>query len=336
MAPILVQYNGPCYENQIVHAVWKAITNSTQKPPNALSNLMLYLNQNRISVASGSAPPSGLGGSLTPSDRWLVSQLGVALLKLYESNQQWQSAFVVLHHLHRYGIHYINLSQPTSGLPPLHPHPSPCSIALTAVKICLKVQQVSGALEVLKGCKWIKASCPEELRERTELLVTLAQHCLKSRMFQEGWKCLEAIDTGALQTRFTAVVTNLHNELLQGILALKQTDFALSIYHSMRGMKLRCLPSVFSTLLQNLCEKDQPTIARDLCKTAIAENYYSPLVNRDIFTVTLPVGVVGVEMHLLLESHLRRVAKELGRKELQPLTVLFTAGRWTIALLLLL
>ena len=270
-----------------------------------------------------------MGAALTPNDRWLVSQIGIALLKLSEVNQQWQSGFVVLHHLHRFGIHYVNLLEPTSDLPPLQLHTlSPCSVALTAVRICLMVQQIAGALEVLKGCRWVKASNSEELKERTELLVSLTEQCLQGRMYQEAWRCLEAIDSSAVQRNFTQVIANLHNKLLQGILTLKQTDLALSVFSEMHRLRLPCLPSIFSTLLDNLCETSRTDQARDLCRTAIKEKMYSPLAMSDMFQVILPMHVVRVEAHLLLESHLRRIGNVMmtSKQWLQPLTIHFAAG----------
>ena len=62
--------------------------------------------------------------------------------------------------------------------------------------------KTSGALEVLKGCSWISASSAEELVQRTELLLTLTEHCLSSQMYQNAWECLEAIDGSAIQKRF--------------------------------------------------------------------------------------------------------------------------------------
>lgn len=268
----------------------------------------------------------GTGTALTSSDRWLISQLGIILMRECERNQQWQSGFVILHHLHRFGIHYVNLSQPTSGLPSLDPPPTPCGVALTATKICLMVEQTTGALEVLKGCQWVKASNPEELQQRTEMLVTLTERCLDLRMFQEAWKCLEAIDGSAIQKKFINAVNNLHNKLLQNILSLRQTDFALSIYQTMKSVKLQCLPSVFSSLLQNLCEKGQGNFAKELCKIAIAENSYSPLSSGDIFKVTLSMGLVSVEIHALLENHLQKIVRELEGRQLLPLTVHFASG----------
>ena len=300
--------------------MWRAINGSKQKPPNAFESFVTYLGHSHSNSLDRISEIM-----LGPSDRWLVSQIGVALIKSYEKTKQWQSGFVILHHLHRFGIHYVRLSQPCSSLPPLTPHPSPCSVALTAMKICLMVDQIPGALEVFKGCKWVKASNLEELHQRTQLLVELAQKSLQFKMFQEAWKFLEAIDSCSILKGFVNVVMNLHNKLLQSILGLKQTDFALGIFQTMKTLKLQCLPSNFSMLLQNLCNKSNVDLARKLCWEAIVGKFYSPLVQDKLFEAVLPPGVVEVEIHLLLEDHLKRIAKELEGREIQPLVVHFTA-----------
>ena len=84
-------------------------------------------------------------------------------------------------------------------------------------------------------------------------------------------------------------------------------------------------------LLQNLCNKSQSDVARRLCKGAIAENYYSPLVQGDLFEVVLPPGLVEVEVHLLLEDHLRRIVKNLDGREMRPLVVHFSAGTFSVS-----
>ena len=321
-----MQTSGANYDSRTIYAVWKAINNSKQKPPNAFESLITYLGSSHSNLLN---KPSET--VLDPNDRWLVSQIGIALIKSCAEAKQWQSGFVILHHLHRFGIHYVSFSQPSSGLPPLTPHPSPCSVALTAVKICLMVDQIPGALEVFKGCKWVRASNLEELQQRTQLLVDLAQKSLEYKMFQEAWKFLEAIDSGSILKSFVTAVTNLHNKLLQSVLVLKQTDFALGIFQTMKALKLQCLPSIFSMLLQNLCNKSQSDVASRLCKDAIAENYYSPSVQGDLFEVVLPPGLVEVEVHLLLEDHLRRIVKDLDGREMRPLVVHFSAGTFSIS-----
>lgn len=204
-------------------------------------------------------PPVSLGSSLLPNDRYLVSQLGVALLKLSERNKEWNSGYVILHHLHRYGIHYVKLSQPPSPLPPLVPHPpSPCSVALTALNLCLHLdKETKSALEVMRGCDWVGPSDEVECDYRTEMLAALGQRCLDENMLEEVWQCLEAIISGVVAKKFVYLVTNLHNKLLQGILNSKNDQFALQVYRSMKNVGLQCLPSVFSSLLQTLCDTDQ-------------------------------------------------------------------------------
>lgn len=68
-------------------------------------------------------------------------------------------------------------------------------------------------------------------------------------------------------------------------------------------------------------------LARDLCKTAISEDAYSPLVTSgDIFKAYLSPGLVGVEIHLLIENHLQRLAAEVDKDSMKTLIIQFYAG----------
>lgn len=123
------------------------------------------------------------------------------------------------------------------------------------------------ALQVLKDCDWVAASSQAEQSWRTELIATLAQRCLERGQLNDTWNCLEAIvNSGSfsgsegVERKFIHPVNNLHNTLLQEILNVKDIGFALVVFRSMKNMKsmrLQCLPSVFSSLLQALCDTNQ-------------------------------------------------------------------------------
>ena len=248
------------YSNKTVYSVWKGLVSTDQGAASGFSSLVKSLDQHRavnsLTAVTESRKP---GSSLYPSDRWLISQVGIALLKYCDRLQDWQSGFLLLHNLHLYGVHYVKLSQPSSGLPPFVPHAlSPCEVALLAVKMCLKVEKVDAALEVLHGSEWVKTSNGEELSKRTEVLCGVVKKCLEGRLLQEAWKCLENIDYGGkIVAGFLNIITNLHNILLQDVLSLRDTRLALDIHQKMRQCKLQCLPTVFSALLQHLCDKKQ-------------------------------------------------------------------------------
>ena len=247
------------YSNKVLYSVWKGMVSTDQRAVNCFRSLLASLDQYRTPRSHTANDHHKPGSSLLASDRWLISQVGIALLKGCDQHQDWQSGFLLLHNFHNYGIHYVKLSQPSSCLPPFMPRPpSPCEVALLAVKMCLKMEQVGGALEVLRGCNWIEASNDDELNKRTEMLCSLAEKCLEERMLQEAWKCLDNIDSrGKVLTGFINMVTNLHNKLLQNVLTLRETSFSLTIYRKMKNGKLQCLPTVFSALLQHLCDKKQ-------------------------------------------------------------------------------
>ncbi len=256
------------YDEILVLSIWDIMTTSKIRKANAFSSFLSNLDKSRsgsfrdtvlnspTSLSSLQGLPAGR--ALLPSDRWLVSQIGLALVKLCEQNKDWQSGFVVLHHLHRFGIHYVKLSQPPSPLPPfLHSPPTPCSVMLMAVNMCLHVDDINSALEVMKGCDWVGGANEAELHLRTEMVTELGLRCLDKGLVEDTWKCLGAINSGEVAKRFLHPVTNLHNKLLQVILDGKKIDFALSVFKSMKKVSLQCLPSVFSSLLQTLCDADK-------------------------------------------------------------------------------
>lgn len=252
----------------LVLSVWEAITSNKLRRANAFCIFLSHLSMCRStqSHATGHAPPSSssslgppAGSSLLPNDRWLVSQVGIALLKWCERNSEWQSGYVVLHHLHRFGIHYVTLCHPSSPLSPLLPRPpSPCAVALTALNICLQLDKGTGsALEVMRGCDWVRPSNETERDIRTEMLTTLAQRCLDGNLLDDACRCLEAIDVAEVAKKLVHLVTNLHNKLLQSLLDAGKVQLALVVFSSMKKACLQCLPSVFTSLLQVLCDTNQ-------------------------------------------------------------------------------
>ena len=127
-----------------------------------------------------------------------------------------------------------------------------------AVNVCLHVDKdTNSALEVLRGCNWVKATNAAELHSRTEIITTLAQRCLDGSLLRDTWMCLDAISSGKIMKKFLHSLTNLHNKLLQSILDARDIQFALVVFRSMKKAGLQYLPSVFSDLLHILCETDE-------------------------------------------------------------------------------
>jgi len=120
-----------------------------------------------------------------------------------------------------------------------------------AVTTCLMVNQTPGAVEVLKGCQWISQHKPEELKERTQLLLQVAESCLEAGLLKDCWKCLEEIPSSTPSiSKFFTKIASVHNNLLDTALREKEIEFALSIYRGMQAAGLPCLPGIFSTRLQ--------------------------------------------------------------------------------------
>ena len=241
------------------YAVWKGLVSSDQKPVIGFFSLLKSLDQHRAAKVLTPTESRKAGNFLLPRDRWLVSQVGLAILKSCDSQQDWDNGFLILHALHSHGVNYLRLSQLSASLPPFQPGPpSPCQLAMLAVKTCIKCGQVGGALEVLHGCDWIKASNDDDLKLRTEMLCCVAEWCLKEQKLQKVWECLDKVDSGGkILAGFVYTVTNLYNRLLQEVVTGKDPGLALKIHRRMKQCKLQSLPTVFSALLQLLCDSNQ-------------------------------------------------------------------------------
>lgn len=82
---------------------------------------------------------------------------------------------------------------------------------------------------------------------------------------------------------------------------------------------------VFTCLFSSCC---QESVAHDLCKAAIADNCYCTLSEDNMFQLTLPSGLVRMELYLLLKDHLNKIGAVTKDKQLQPLLICFSPGQF--------
>ena len=68
-------------------------------------------------------------------------------------------------------------------------------------------------------------------------------------------------------------------------------------------------------------------VAKDMCSSAISEGAYGSLFKENFFEIFLPSCLVKVEMHLLIEDHLRNLASKVSKSNFKSLTVNFCAGK---------
>ena len=306
----------PTYCNAVVLAVWRAITNSEQKPANAFSSLLEHLTRQTAER----------GTPLSPCDHWLASQLGIALLKMYADSEHWQSGFVVLHHLQRNSINLFASRTPLAPLPPLKPpHPSLWALVRMTVTTCINMDSLESAVSALRESEWAAGCTPGDNKEREQLLVTLAERCLNSALYEDCYSCLQALGDLSTSNRSFTSVAQLYNRLLTSVLDRNGPDVDLGsrVYQTMNDANLPCVPTNFSLLLEKLCGLLQFSTARDLCEQAIDRNFYSPITHGDLFSVSLPPSVHHVEVCCLLKRHLHRLSGELEGKLLQPLKINF-------------
>lgn len=69
------------------------------------------------------------------------------------------------------------------------------------------------------------------------------------------------------------------------------------------------------------------SLAREICMNAITDNCYALLVKNDLFDVTLPLGLIRLELLLLLEDYLKKVTEEVRGGSTKDLTIHLSAGK---------
>ena len=335
VAAILVSLPSPSADvhcGDVVLSLWRGLLVAPGGLAHALQDFITHLK--RSSAHPAGAPAEGKP-ALSRRDMWMAAQVGVALMRGCRCRCDWAGGFAVLQLLHRHSIHYIAFSRPSAPLPchaPLcpAPHPSPCGVALMAVEICLGNDRLDGAIEVLKGCNWTRPPLPgnTDLAARAEGLLALAERHLARGLLEGAWQVLEALGACPVPAASVTAAACLHNRLLHSLLqqgggALDRGGGALEVYRGMCEAGLQPLPSCLSALLAGLVAKGQPERARELCQAAVDEGRYAPLSARDPLQVVVPPGLERLEMHLLLQWHLRGLA---GGQPDRPLLISFAAG----------
>lgn len=181
------------------------------------------------------------------------------------------------------------------------------------------------AIDIMKGCEWMNSCSPADQEERTQLLITIAEKCLEASKYKNCCRCLQELSA---RGRHFAPVAELYNRLFEAVLSPSNVDIDLSmcIYRNMNNANLPCLPHNFSLLLERLCDLLQVSIARELCKQAIDNKFYSPLTRGNPFSIHLPPSIHHIEMSSLIEEHLHEMCQELEGKQVLPLAINFNKG----------
>ena len=315
------------HDVRVVETVLRALTTSPMLPPLAFWFLVASFQQ-YLSAISGFRP------TIPENDQWLLAQLGIALLLMSEELMDWESGFQVLFCLHTHGIHYV-------GQPQLKEHTrdlrnvSHCSIALTALNICLNVNNPAGAMQVMRGCNWIKAGNEDEECKRAHYLVLLFSKCIDADMLQDAQKCLPRMleSIASMNSTVQGDAASAGNRLVKKLLGAFQTRKALQVYHLLETSQLHTTCETLSMLLRSLIAKGKDSIACELCQTAIAKQMYPRLaINGNLFSICLPVGLTRLELFYLLEDHLHKVAISymLREEQLKPLFILFAPGKQNV------
>ena len=267
-----------------------------------------------------------------PHDRWLLSQLGAALLLHCEHCCTWEKGFQILYCLHVHGIWYINIPRPVAKLQSYPTHVSDCSIALAAVNICLKTNNPGAAIQVLNSCGWVKAANTVDASRRMEYMVKLLEHCIRNGQLHDAQKCLtELLDSRESGEHTLQAVNSLGNRLIRLMLRTSQEDSAVEVCNALQTCKVLVPSETFSNLLSCLVNKGKSDTAKDLCKNAIKKGIYGELaVNGDASTIRLPAGLTQLEIYYLLENHINSFAAKSHNMMNENLKILFVPGKFLI------
>lgn len=329
-AAILSKLQEHKYDVRIAETLLRAVTSSYVSPPLALWILVTSFRQ-FLAAAKGCSSQE----AFSASDHWIVAQVAVALLLLSEENQDWEGGLQVLFCLHAQGTHYVGQPMPTQPSRDLA-FVSRCTVALTALRICLENANPSAAMEVLKGCDWVVGANNEEESQWQVVLVTaLLDQCACAGMLQDAHKCFLSLlkePTAVLLAHSHALVSAC-NKFIEKHISACQVEDALEIYRHLDGLGLYISAGNFSSLLEGLVNKGRSRVACELCQAAIARGLYPPLpVNGKDFVVCIPVHLCRVEVFYLLEDHLHKLALlySLQQEEVEPLDIIFSPGETCI------
>ena len=254
-----LQSTSSWYDDSLVSCLWDILSSCTLRPAAAFSSFLSHLDSSRLSVSHGFSKLSP-GSCLLSSDRWLVSQLGISLIRLGEQKRDLKMGYSIIQCLRQFGVPFAKLSQPPSNLPLLvYSPPTPCGVTIAVVSLCLCVDNgTSTALEILSSSG---ADCgeatPEEACQRAELVLSAAQHGLESEMLQEVASCLEKAIDGKFPQKLLPQAADLLNKLLSTVLGKRNRGLALRVYESIKTLRLQCRPRSFSLLLKLLREDYQ-------------------------------------------------------------------------------
>ena len=267
-----------------------------------------------------------------PHDRWLLSQLGAALLLHCEHYCTWEKGFQILYCLHVHGIWYINIPRPVAKLQSYPTHVSDCSIALAAVDICLKTNNPGAAIQVLNSCGWVKATNTRDASRRMEFMMKLMEHCIRNGQLHDAQKCLtELLDSRESSEHTLQAVNCLGNRLIRLMLRTSQEDSAVEVCNVLQTCKVLVPSETFSNLLSCLVSKGKCDTAKELCKNAIKKGHYGELaVNGDASTIRLPAGLTQLEIYYLLENHIHSIATESHNVTNENLKILFVPGKYLL------
>ena len=186
---------------------------------------------NFVSLLSLPVEGNGLPDTLSSMDHWIVAKIGIHLMLECAKHQDWYGGFQVLYCLHTYGIHYVVQQQTLLQIMAVSCQTSQCSTVLTAVNICLMLQNPTGAIQVFSDCNWVKASDFLESCQRTEALVTLMDQCIDADMLECAVRCFEELVNSEPLPTYKQKITTVGAKLVDKCVRMEMRESARKVSH---------------------------------------------------------------------------------------------------------
>ncbi|KAJ7389899.1 testis- and ovary-specific PAZ domain-containing protein 1 [Desmophyllum pertusum] len=250
-------------------------------------------------------------------DKYVIGQLGVALMYLSYSKQLFSQGYTVLHVLHNFSINY-SLYSGEFGVQqrPL----TTIEVALTATDICLCIPKplYSSALEVLRGTNYALPAVgtfltSEEAEWRRSVLQTLCGHFMSSKEFDFIYELLDKI--GDIEVFGSGELKALYNGFLRALMQNKHVNDATALVTRMETNRISREPASVRVLVNGFAEAGNTRQAKRTFMSGIYTGVYPTSFNTDNpWTVTVGISFSAVESQLYIEKHLQSLQESIEQR----------------------
>ena len=191
-----------------------------------------------------------------------------------------------------------------------------------------------GALEVLKGCNFVKAENVTDGDHYAQFLLKMTQQFQTSSRLPEALQCIKTAMQQPLSSKLRPTVVNTAGFVLTSLVKSNQVDKAAEIWQDLlrtSGQSGLSPTELFcnccSHLVTALCKKGQNVKAVSLVNQSITAGWY-PLPDTSSYRklVTLASGLAPLEISLLLHHVVNNVLQGSTRE----LEILCSTCKWQL------